>query len=51
MPPDQWIRDLSFYMIAAITILVFGAVGEVNLWMSIGFIGLYVIYFVTVLYV
>jgi solute carrier family 24 (sodium/potassium/calcium exchanger), member 6 len=51
MPKAEWIRDISFYLIGALVILLYGYIGKINTFMSIAFIGIYLVYFVVVLYV
>lgn len=50
MPPIEWIRDLGFYIIAGVVILIYGFIGYVNMYMAIGFLFIYIIYFILVLY-
>ena len=51
MPANGMIRDLGFYLIAGLTIIIFGIIGKITRFMSILFFSLYLIYFGVVLYV
>ena len=51
MNKNEWIRDLSFYILAASTLVVYGYVGKVNFLMALGFLGIYLVYFSIVLFV
>jgi len=44
MPKAEWIRDICFYLLATVIILIYGIVGFVNVWMGIGFICFYFVY-------
>ena len=50
MPKVEWIRDLSFYLLASLIILIYGAIGTINIWMGIAFIAFYFIYLGVVLW-
>ena len=51
MEAGEWMRDLCFYVIAGVMILIFGFIGEVNFAMSMIFMSIYIFYFAIVLYV
>ena len=51
MPSGEWMRDLIFYLIAALTILVYGYIGKISFTMSLCFLGIYGVYFALVLIV
>ena len=50
MEKDQWNRDLIFYIVAGISLLVFGMVGYINYYMIAGFGLIYVVYLAVVIY-
>lgn len=49
MPSGEWIRDLVFYLIATVYILVIGFIGEITFTSSLIFMGIYIFYFGIVL--
>lgn len=51
MPPMEWIRDLSFYILTAVVVLIYGCIGTVNLTMALSFFGIYILYFTIVMIV
>lgn len=51
MPAGSWLRDLLFYVIAAVVVIVYGFIGKINMAMALGFIGIYFVYFAIVLVV
>ena len=51
MPKVAWVRDLGFYVIAGIVILIYGMIGHITRLMAILFMGIYGVYFLLVLYV
>lgn len=42
MEESSWLRDIFFYIGSALLILIYGFIGKINLWMAIGFFGLYI---------
>jgi len=51
MPAGEWLRDLSFYLIASMMILVYGIIGKITFTMSLLFMSIYIIYFIIVIVV
>ncbi len=51
MQPASWNRDLIFYMLALVMVLIYGVMGHIHLWMAFSFFGVYVIYLGVVIYV
>jgi solute carrier family 24 (sodium/potassium/calcium exchanger), member 6 len=51
MPKSEWIRDLSFYLIGGVVVLIFGWIGEITRPMVFAFGGIYVVYFIVILIV
>lgn len=47
--PASWNRDLIFYIFALSMVLFFGWIGNLQIWMSLSFFGVYLVYFVIVL--
>lgn len=51
MEKGPWLRDLIFYIISSVVVLLYGAVGFINFGMALGFLMLYIIYMAIVIYV
>lgn len=51
MDMAEWTRDLAFYLIAGVTLIIFGMVGKINLAMALMFLSLYLFYIIVVLVV
>lgn len=43
MIPAQWTRDLLFYVLAGVVIIIYGMIGKINIWMAGGFLSLYIL--------
>jgi solute carrier family 24 (sodium/potassium/calcium exchanger), member 6 len=50
MTPSQWNRDFIFYVIALGMVVGYGIIGNLQVWMSLSFFGLYLIYISVVIY-
>ena len=51
MNPAYWNRDLIFYILTLIVVLVYGIIGRLTLLMSLSFFGIYVVYLSVVIFV
>jgi Ca2+/Na+ antiporter len=51
MLPQFWNRDLIFYIITLIVVLIYGVIGSLNIWFSASFFAIYIVYLIVVVYV
>jgi sodium/potassium/calcium exchanger 6 len=51
MQPHFWNRDLIFYIITLMVVLIYGMIGSLNIWFSASFFLIYLVYLGVVIYV
>lgn len=51
MDKAEWTRDLAFYIIAGVSLVIFGVIGKITFAMSLMFLSLYLFYIIIVLVV
>lgn len=49
LDPGMIQRDIGFYIMASLLVLIYGVMGEIGLWESIGMLLLYLIYVIMVI--
>lgn len=50
MEPKAWSRDLIFYILTSLILIIYGLIGYITIWMSLVFVVVYIVYLTIVLY-
>lgn len=51
MEPQYWNRDLIFYILTLLMVIVYGCIGKINLIFACSFFAMYLVYLAVVIYV
>jgi sodium/potassium/calcium exchanger 6 len=51
MEPQFWNRDLIFYIVTLLMVILYGCIGRINLLFSLSFFAMYIVYLSVVIYV